>query len=229
MLFHSSLTSGHQGNIDDARKAWRNIQKLGEGVSYGLFGHTHLQGYFVDDPLRKRNHEDKTTTMHLTFPEGTDIEGMGSARQWEVDLLKSSPTEAGVGETPWKDLPSHPTLFNPGGLGQPRLHTHSRIYASHDNRASYMLLRANGRMQFQFRRVPYDHEETIRQLQEEVTWPPEPHLRMKGSDILKEVEGTNPLPRDMWDTLFLDYRQILRDAPSLLPELIDKILVPQLR
>lgn len=227
MLFHSSLVSGHHGYIDDTSKAWRNIQRLGDGITYGLFGHTHVQGYFVDDPLRKRDSGDKTTTMYLTLPETTNLGSLGDAIRWEPVVMRSSSDDKGVGETPWIDLPSQSALFNPGGLGQPRFHAHARIYAPRDNRASYLLLKSNGQMQVQFRRVPYDYEETIRRLREEVTWSVGPCTR--GSDILKEVDGPNPLPPEAWDTLMLYYRQFLNDMPRLLPELIENVLIPQLR
>lgn len=233
VLFHSSLTRLN-GRIDDDSVAYEDIQhmkKLGEDTIYGLFGHTHIQGYFVDDMLRKRDEEDETTTPYLIFPEDFDLEGVGHSDHWEAVSLESDSksSASNVGQTPWTELPSQPTLFNPGGLGQPRPSGPTRLAVTPDNRASYMLMKSNGRIDFQFRRVPYDYRETIRRLREEVKWPPAPYRRHLGSDILKEVQGPNPYPRDAWVTLMRDYRKILHEAPKLLPDLIENVLVPQLR
>jgi hypothetical protein len=225
-LFHSSLTAGHQGHIDDAHKAYANIQRLPKGVTYGLFGHTHLQGYFVDDPLARGNSNAETTSMHLILPERAERRKRNAHAQWKGTVLQAE-GKTGVGATPWTNLPSHRTLFNPGGLGQPRLHGAARLHAGRDNRASYMLLKSNGNLQFQFRRVPYPVKETIRLLRDEVTWPP--HIQTLGANILKEAAGTNPLPQDAWTTLLRDYREALRDAPKLLPGLIEHVLIPQLQ
>jgi predicted phosphodiesterase len=228
VLFHSALTDDKPSDrIDDAYKAWRNIQCL-HGATYGLFGHTHIQGYFVDDPLGKRNHNRESTTMYLICPEATKIQEMTSNAHLQNVLLEPDPNSAAVkiGQTPWAELPPHPTLFNPGGLGQPRPSAPTRFSAPPDNRASYMLLKANGQLQFQFRRVPYDFEETIRLLREEVNWPP--RFQTLGSDILKESEGVNPFPRDAWHELMRPYRESLRDAPQKLPKLIEETLIPQL-
>jgi len=229
MLFHSSLTGGHQARIDDAQSAWRNIQRLRDGAMYGLFGHTHIQGYFVDDPLRKQNHKDQTTTMYVVCPEDTVQKKINGSSFWEVALLEpdgDSEVER-VGRTPWTEMPAHRALFNPGGLGQPRPSGPTSVSAPPDNRASYMLLQSNGRLQFQFRRVPYDFEETIRLLREEVTWPP--NTRTLGSDILKEAAGENPIPREAWNSMMKNYRESLWSAPQTLPALVEGKLIPQLR
>ena len=170
--------------------------------------------------------------MYLVFPESMDPEKIRTDNRWEAVLLQPAPerTAHGVaGQTPWADVPSLPALFNPGGLGQPRHPAPTRILAPRDNRASYMLLKSNGRLQFQFRRVPYDYEETIRRLQEDVVWPVPPHERKHGSDIFKDVEGPNPYPPSVWRELMKEYRQILDDMPNRLPKLIKENLVPQLR
>lgn len=228
ILFHSSLTSGHQGYIDNPRAGWDNVQQFRNGITYGLFGHSHVQGYFVDDPLRKRRNHSKTTAMTVVAPEDSELGTLNGSEHWEPLVLQRDPQQRGVGYTPWADLPAHPTLFNPGGVGQSRPHGTTKILAPHDNRAAYMLLKSNGRVQFQFRRTPYNVKETIRHLREDVTWPPPGYAAQQGSDILKEVEP-NPFTADMWEQLMQEYRQTLRTMAAGLPELVEKVLVPQLQ
>ncbi len=225
-LFHSSLTSGHQ-YIDNPRAAWDNLQLLRDGIKYGLFGHSHIQGYFVDDPLKKRHHNDKKTMMIVTSPEESILDTLNGSNLWVPEVLKPNMEHKGVGCTVWKDLPAQPTLFNPGAVGQSRSHGTTKILASSDNRAAYMLLKLNGHMEFQFRRVPYDVEETIRRLREDVVWPIPPYVDKQGSDILKEVEP-NPFPREAWEQLMREYRQAVNTMGTTLPRLVEDVLIPQL-
>ena len=228
MLFHSSLTHGYYGRINTPRDAWNNLQHIRDGIDYGLFGHTHIQGYFVDDPLRKNRVDDKTTEMHVVCPEKTRLNNV-TTNDWTPLVLETEPDSPDTGRSNWSAMPQFRALFNPGAVGQPRLPGAARIVAPHDNRAAYMLLKNNGSVQFQFRRVPYDVDETIRLLRETVYWPPAPHQDKQGSDILKAVEGANPFSKDMWNTLMGNFRSKLTSMETALPKLVNDTLVPQLR
>jgi len=229
MLFHSSLTSGHQGYIVDPRAAWDNLQLFRDGVTYGLFGHSHIQGYFIDDPLAKRRANNKMTKMMVVSPEKSKLNTLNGSERWQPEILQPDSEHEGVGYTRWKDLPAQPTLFNPGAVGQSRSHGTTRIIAQHDNRAAYMLLKSNGCMQFQFRRIPYNFEETIRRLREDVVWPIPRYADKQGSDILKPIE-TNPFTPEVWrGELMEEYRQTIALMTTALPKLVEDKLIPQLR
>jgi predicted phosphodiesterase len=227
ILFHSSLTSGHQGYIDNPRAAWDNLDRLSRrGMMYGLFGHSHVQCYFVDDPLRKRRLTDKTTAMTVISPESSVLETLDGKERWDTVVLRPDPSseDKRVGCTPWYHLPPYPALFNPGGVGQSRPHGAVKILAAHDNRAAYMMLKSNGNSYYQFRRVPYDVDEAIRHLREDVTW----HQDKKGADIFKTK--TDTFSRDIWNhSLRSEYRRVFEEMDVLLPELVEKVLVPQLQ
>jgi hypothetical protein len=72
--------------------------------------------------------------------------------------------------------------------------------------------------------VPYDVDEAIRHLREDVTW----HQDKKGADIFKTK--TDTFSRDIWNhSLRSEYRRVFEEMDVLLPELVEKVLVPQLQ
>jgi len=224
MLFHSSLKYGHHGNIRTSQDAWENLDFLNDGITYGLFGHTHIQGYFVNS-LPPWEQYKKDTAHYLVCPENRLSRQKNGANKWKQTCLVSAPETAGASCTTWDALPEHPTLFNPGAVGQPRLSGLQDRDTFHDNRAAYMLLKSNGQMQFQFRRTAYDVDETIRSLREDVYWPPDAYQNRHGSDILREEGATT----DMLSTLAVDFLSVVRKMETKLPELVEKVLVPQLQ
>lgn len=143
-LFHSSL-SDHDAYIDTPGMAARSLVLLPEG-GLGLFGHTHVQGQYVERP--------RSPALGLACEPGADLSG--------PDLFAA---EAGR----WIDLPEAPWrgLVNPGSVGQPRTHPlAASLGQERDNRACYALLREArpGRWQLRFQRVAYPHQRTIERL-----------------------------------------------------------------
>ncbi|HQE91275.1 MAG TPA: metallophosphoesterase family protein [Anaerolineae bacterium] len=225
MLFHSSLKYGHHGTVKTSQDAWENLDLIRkEGITYGLFGHTHIQGYFVNSlPLWEQHKKD--TTLYLICPEHKSQRQRNGTSKWKPAYLESAPETKATGCTPWETLPAHPALFNPGAAGQPRLSSLQDRETFHDPRAAYMLLKSNGQMQFQFRRTAYDVDETIRSLREDVYWPPDAYQNRRGSDILREEGATT----DMLNTLPADFLSIVHKMKTMLPNLVERVLVPQLR
>ncbi|MBN2003162.1 MAG: hypothetical protein JXA21_07370, partial [Anaerolineae bacterium] len=209
--------------IRDPHDAWENLDLIKDGIGYGLFGHTHIQSYFVNDfPLWEQKGE---TTMYLVCPENAQLRRKNSSSKWKPTFLSSASETTTTACTPWDTLPPHPALFNPGAVGQPRLSGLQDREVFHDNRAAYMLLKSNGQMQFQFRRTPYDVEETIRHLREDVYWPPPQHKNKRGSDILRE-EGADT---DKLNTLDMNFFDVVHEMNTRLPKLLEDTLIPQLR
>lgn len=201
-LLHSSLTD-RDAHISFKMAASMNMKAL--RTAYALFGHTHFQGYFVES-------WDNTVRMYLACSKG--------------DVRRSTDgwMPADVGE--WHELPDSPALLNPGSVGQPRSHALlAGAGVERDCRAAYMLLKVNGGRggKFQFRRVAYDVDETVRRLRE-VRWEAE-EKKSAGSEMLygsdKGVRFSDPLAR------FLD--EVLANIDSDLPHLINKTLIPTLK
>lgn len=209
VFFHASLTGRGWEYIKEPWEGWQNINKLQEDIDYGFFGHTHFQGYFVDDisPWMQGGNSKNATAHQIT----TDISPFSTIIRdpclKQVSLMKDKQCDTSY--TQWSELPKYKTLFNPGSVGQPRSYPH-------DNRAAYMMLKSNGQIQFQFRRVPYDFKKTIQLLQEKVFWPPVDYAQKQGSDILREV-GPNPYTREKWEQLMSDYRYTIHSMPEKLP------------
>jgi predicted phosphodiesterase len=151
-LFHSSII-GIDNYIDNIYSARENLGAL--ETPYGLFGHTHVQGYFIgQEMMLVQSRKDSGSENEVPDrPEG----------YWPVEIEK------------WYPLPEKDQriLINPGSIGQPRPHELLReASVPHDPRAAYMLLRGDDYepQEFQFRRVAYPVEETIR-LWEQIQWP----------------------------------------------------------
>lgn len=198
MLFHGT-PSWDSGCIDDPTSAADVLAKMPKNVRYGLFGHTHVQGYFLESF--------DGATMHLT---GGDS---AAPHNWEPAPLDK-----------WITLPvrHQRVLLNPGSVGQPR-HPKAFVGAgvTHDWRASYMLLSMNGGPpKVRFQRVEYDVDKTI-QLLRRIHWSHKSEDRRR-ADITR---GNDPLPSDNW--LVKRYREV-RDQPELLRLLVE-MLVKTLR
>lgn len=212
-LFHGSLAWGVDGYIKDVNAAEKNLSKL--DTNYGLFGHTHLQGYFVEK-----------------FGRAVMVPACSETLLDQMDRWQP----VGVGK--WEDLPEHGqrALFNPGSVGQPRHYNDLRDY-----RAAYMLLKLNGsERQFQFRRVAYNVEETVRRLRE-VRWSEDDTAEMerwlceshrlergneaKGSSIYKDERDAKREDNDPLDGLL---QETLEQMPERLRALVEGTLIPTL-
>lgn len=205
-LFHGSLTWGDDGYIHHRRAAQENLARL--ITDYALFGHTHFQGYFVEDF--------DGITMSLTCPQEQMPQQTDGWRGMRVGI--------------WEDLPiqGQRALFNPGSVGQPRRHAllvDAKV--PRDHRAAYMLLQlnGNGRGHFQFRRVDYDVEQTVRRLRA-IRWPEDVKSSTRGNSIYKDGKDTalfsqDPLARQLDETL--------ANMTQLLPRLVEDVLIPPLR
>lgn len=123
------------------------LRQLGCNHMHGLFGHTHYQVMFVKHGNR--------AVSHYAQPE--------TRRRMETDR------EVNI----WHEFPKiRSTLINPGSVGQPRLHAnqYGMELGSNDPRAAYLLLHRHlqdgeSHLRFQWRRVPYDLEQTRTRLQ----------------------------------------------------------------
>ena len=112
---------------------------------FGLFGHTHHQGYFVGDGKQWLACEQNTLESNLRNPQFVSV------NQWR-------PIPAG-----------RKVLFNPGSIGQPRrnlrVQMSQRMGTGPDVRAAYLLLDPSHH-RFQFRRVAYDVQKTVTALKQ---------------------------------------------------------------
>ncbi len=204
-LFHGGLVRGADSYINDRWTAGDNLRQL--RTDYGLFGHTHIQGYFVDDFGE--------TIMFLTCPEGRAPRRTEGWRAVEVG--------------DWEPLPEwRRALLNPGSVGQPRHHAISvSAGVPYDHRAAYLLLRLNGsgKGDFQFRRVGYDVRKTIRLLKR-IRWPEE-DSGPGGGDIYKSTEDAE---RQRWmsDPTARELAETLAHITDLLPRLVEERLIPTL-
>ena len=203
-LFHSSLTTLH-AYIDEPTMAWEDFRRF--RLQNGLFGHTHHQGYFLEGD---RN-AGEPATLYLTRPDNfttsySKDRALATVGEWHSfgDLRRRA-------------------LFNPGSVGQPRSHSFllGQNQIAHDGKAAYMLINMNGDKsgEFQFRRVGtemgYDVEETITLLQKCVRW-------SNGTDpngIFKD--NANPGRKKL--------KEKYANMGVLLPEVVEKILIPTLR
>ena len=205
-LFHGSLAGGVDGRLDFRSAAQRDMDDRRLRTHYGLFGHTHYQGYFEEQWNNR-------VKMLLTAPDGHGERTSLMFRGKAVQVIM-------VNE--WQPLPRHKALFNPGSVGQPRYPPQfqgSGIRS--DYRASYMLIRIRrDRGEFCFRRVDYDVDKTVRQLRQ-IQWPT-PQSKT-GSDILhgRELQALSaPAKKRL--------REIWENGQEELRGLVDGVLVPLL-
>ncbi len=202
-LFHGSLW-GNNDRIDGPHVAARNIRRMGEDEHYGLFGHTHYQGYFEERWEGKAQ-------MFLVVPE---VDG-GNGNLFH----RNRASWRAVNPSTWQELPKYSrVLFNPGSVGQPRTPPQfAGLGIQCDERAAYMLIRVSGNeKEFCFRRVDYDVHETVRQLRN-LLWPIE-DATMGGSDIYRD----SWLPDDKRNRL----RYILEHGQETLEDLVRDELIP---
>ena len=203
-LFHGSPIS-QTGRIEYGKQATQYIRKLRTHIHYGLFGHTHIQGYFVEGSL----------TAFVACPDK-----VGSGENWQTVPVGS-----------WEPLPNswRKAIFNPGSVGQPRLHSLLvPLNVARDPHAAYMLLLvgSNGNSRFQFRRVAYDVEETVRQLRENVRWGENGKQSQEGNNILKAED--NDQRERPWDPDKTYLEEMLREMPERLEQLVKETLIPTL-
>lgn len=203
-LFHSSLL-WEDGYVDYPWAARMNVGRL--DTPFGLFGHTHFQGYFTEGF--------GDIDMFLACPEGATPQRLS---RWR-------PVSANEG---WEPLPKRGrrAIFNPGSVGQPRHHgLMFEAAIPRDYRAAYMLLRLDtGHMDgFQFRRVDYNVERTAQLLRERVSWPV--HEKNPGPDHNIHQGGFDPR---QWHPKSIQMAEMLAHKDELLHELIEQVLVPTL-
>ncbi len=203
ILFHGNLRFKDQ-HIKSSGDARPNLEEIEErGFPWGMFGHTHYQGYFT-----------LKADIEAVLARAEDEEFRIGESSRQKKKMKGCPVNR------WADLPGEPfrTLLNPGSVGQPRRHPLLKRNGTKYPEASYMLLKVNGRgyPKFQFRRVTYDVEETIRQL-EQLRWPPPP-AQQKGHDIYKD-EGMAEIDPRLEEAL----KNISQTLPQVVKTLIDKL------
>ena len=200
ILFHSDLELGdrHIKTPDDARHNFPLLRRY--GVSCGLFGHTHIQGYFS----RKPNGEVET---YLTCTDGEKIR------------INDGLYSCGAGQE-WFKPSGRRVLINPGSVGQPRRHYLLKsVEPPPIPKANYMLLKVNGKgyPEFKFRQVDYNVDETIEQLRA-IRWGAESH------SIYKDKEDENLELR-----IDPRLKKVLNNINDTLPDLIQNVLIEKLR
>lgn len=198
--FHSSLI-GTDDPIMTPEVAARNMQQ--QATPYGMYGHTHLQGWFLEGI--------DTVTLGLACT-AAEAEQVRPRKQstWQSVL---------VGQ--WHRLPPpwQRVLLNPGSIGQPR--QHSLLLGAGLTRysqASYLLLRLHEEQQddspgdLQFRRVDYDVAQTIALLRSRFA-------ALPALDMPLPPEGYAGRPY-MLDTL--------AHLQERLPRLAEEVFIPKL-
>lgn len=123
----------------------------------GLFGHSHQQVMFTVQPDHRPWHPDGwRAVMTHAQPQSTHA--------------RSSTREHALPVNDWVPLPADRALLNPGSVGQPRQPNGEAA----DYRAQYLLLdTTTDRVRFQWRRVDYRVEATVKQY-DDIQWPSDP-------------------------------------------------------
>ena len=140
----------------DPSKAREALQKLLPD-QFALFGHSHRQVMFENEPNPNPQSSPPWRTVTTTAVSETTPSG---ALRHESGTYPTAIND-------WRPLPRYRALINPGSVGQPRFAPGDPT----DCRAQYMLLdTTKAPIRFQWRRVKYHVEETLRQY-EGVVWP----------------------------------------------------------
>jgi predicted phosphodiesterase len=201
-FFHSDPWGG-DNYMDSAKQTEPFFAHLPVHYCFAAFGHLHYQMLFVGDG---------SVRAVYAIPEGMpESYAHKRVNRWHVARDVSY-------------------LFNPGSVGQPRFHpaqpsrrmSGASVDLSSgepDRRAAYMLLHKDQRndLHYQWRRVDYDRQETIRQLRS-LAWP---------KDILKD----NPSPQlvlendppELDPLSEAELAQIMADLPNVV-EMLAKML-----
>ncbi|MDZ4718596.1 MAG: metallophosphoesterase family protein [Roseiflexaceae bacterium] len=148
--FHSDLDES-DAYINNTRIASRTLHQL--KTPYGLFGHTHIQGYYLQN---EQSAETVLTWPSDPLPDATTMAQFVATNQWFV-------------------LPpdGRRIILNPGSIGQPRQQPRiGGAFMRRDYRAAYMLLRqrADQHWEARFQRVDYPIQETVRRMREQIHW-----------------------------------------------------------
>lgn len=197
--FHSDIDESG-AYLNTPRAAKRTLQHL--KTPYGLFGHTHVQGYFVQT--------DRGVSAALAGPVVA-----------ASDMARTAAQLVPIDE--WISLPTHGqrVILNPGSVGQPRqYHWHGTTHLHRDYRAAYMLLRQRPDQQWEFRfqRVDYSVAETVRLLRNHVRW--QPHLSQIDLLASEENDVTPPSSHPFIVQLY----ETLASMDTLLPTLVERII-----
>lgn len=201
LLFHGWPVPGNDTAIEDPGNAGEALMLLNNGRRYGIFGHTHHQMLFS-----KSNNSNANAVVTFAEPEKDSDK--------HIRNQNSKPANR------WHDLPRRVLLINAGSVGQPRAH----LDQIPDPRPGYLLLYGDvsDGWRFQWRRVDYDWNETVRMLKA-LQWPETyPSSTSNGNDILKEEARRNA------DLTFREFDETQRehlkqDLRSVIQELV-KIL-----
>ncbi len=210
VLFHSSLIREDE-RVDINKTAQENLDWLKKhSFKYGLFGHTHLQGFFTTEYDQGMN---LRVVRFFTWPGdikacpgNEESKAMGN---WKPLCLTAN--------NEWKALSKYrrAAIFNPGGVGQPRQPALlTQAGGPEDYRAAYMLFCFNkkGEGKFLFRRVSYKVKETVALMRKQVYWDKNTKDPLEGhSDYHPQrpiVKGLNLLVEEtLIPTLTKDYQK----------------------
>lgn len=200
-LFHSHLRYEDEYTESEG-DAEANLD--GMRTEYGVFGHTHLQGYFEADVGR--------TIRFFTCTDNMRVREQESWRSVALDH--------------WHPLPTNGlrALFNPGSVGRPRQHDALKLaLVPSDPKAAYMLMCINGSGpgHFMFRRVPYDWHKTAKQLRQ-LKWHQD-HAAHNGSSVDIDrgpISGVDSYTQKLYD--------VIERMDQALPELVEEALVPRI-
>jgi predicted phosphodiesterase len=204
--FHSDIDES-DAYINNTRTADRTLQRL--ITPYGLFGHTHLQGYYIHTGA-----------------------GVRAAFAWPSELWSASAqaSPAFVPTNEWLPLPGegYRVILNPGSVGQPRQNRRlGSVLIPHDYRAAYLLLRqrADQRWEARFQRISYPVEETVRRMRERIRsgifQSKIDALHSRGVDIFASTD--HPFTSRLSETM-ASMETLL---PALLEQLIKQLAPPE--
>ena len=204
---HASLGEPeNDGRVEDRFDAKDQFPIFGDS-RYLFFGHTHYQGYHEQAPNRQ------VTTAYAVHQHN------GRRKSNSLDWNP-------VPINKWLPLPAtSKMMLNPGSVGQPRSHSAQERYAGNDNRAAYMLLKMNGRGsgEYQFRRVEYDVEATVRLVKEKITLHHDEKLRDEHDIYWREF----PEP-EYFDKQAKHFKVMLENLEAEL-EPVKRLLIKKLR
>jgi predicted phosphodiesterase len=194
--FHSNIDESGV-YLNTARAAKRTLQQL--KTPYGLFGHTHMQGYYIQ--------VGPSISIGLVGPDDALSAAPGAMEHIPIDVWTPLPTDG------------RRVILNPGSVGQPRQQLwYGATNARHDHRAAYMLLRqcSDQSWEARFQRVDYPIVETIRLLRQYVRWDRhQPEIESMLSSH-RNAASRHPFSDQLYETA--------ASMDTLLPALIERLI-----
>lgn len=213
LLFHSdTIGKDNAPNAPErAEKVLQDIAKTCNTCSYGLFGHTHYQVLYVKERDKNNHYRKNNEGIYSVYAVPENESERRGNREGFLQVNK------------WHEFPSSPALINPGSVGQPRFHL-MQTASSGDIRASYLLFYSGDDGEyFQWRRVAYDVEGTIKSLRS-LEMPETNSHKNGGKDVLRD--NSPAASRQEHPAYFnkQDVKNLKREFPSVIERLTEILL-----